>query len=287
MAGSGDERPLVMGVLNVTPDSFSDGGRYLRHDDAIARGLEMVSEGADLIDVGGESSRPGASPVEEAEELLRVIPVVEALAGEIRVSVDTVKERVAKEAVSAGATLINDIAGRLWPLAGDLGVGWVSMHMQGTPADMQLDPRYQDVVAEVHQEVLDRARRALAAGVGEVWVDPGIGFRKTSRDNLLLLRRVGELADEAAEVGASGVLVGTSRKGFLRGFKDQEDDLENDREAGAPLSIEDRLEGSLATAVWCMTQRVGMVRVHDVGATVDAAGLVSGSPDAQRTEGRR
>src|SRR5271166_6078978 len=151
-------RPLVMGVLNVTPDSFSDGGRYLDADRALERGLEMVAEGADLVDVGGESSRPGAEPVSEAEECRRVLPVIDALAPHVRVSVDTVKVAVAEAAVAAGATLVNDISASLWPVAAANGVGWVAMHMRGTPTTMQDDPRYDDVVTDVRSFVLDRAR---------------------------------------------------------------------------------------------------------------------------------
>ena len=258
-------RPLVMGVLNVTPDSFSDGGRYLRPEDALSRGLQMVAEGADVIDVGGESSRPGAVPVGEAEELRRVVPVVEALAGEVRVSVDTVKPAVARAAVAAGATLINDISAELWPVAADLGVGWVALHMQGTPADMQIDPRYGNVVAEVNRFLLGRAAAADGAGVEEVWLDPGIGFGKTAAHNLALLANLRELV---ALAGAGGyrVMVGTSRKRFLGAF--------GAAPGGEPRPVGERLEASLATSVWAMAQGASMVRVHDVGAAAQAAVLV-------------
>jgi len=260
-----------MGVLNVTPDSFSDGGLYVDPRRAVEHGRRLVKEGADVVDVGGESSRPGAQPVTEEEELRRVVPVVEALAndaGEVRLSVDTVKPSVAAAAVAAGATIVNDISGTLWPVAADLGAGWVSMHMQGTPSTMQLDPRYDDVVAEVHGFVLDRARRAARAGVTEIWLDPGIGFGKTDEHNLALLAHVGDLAREAAGEGF-GVLVGTSRKGFLGRLG---------RPAGAaPAPIAERLEGSLATAVWAMVHGATMVRVHDVAATAGAARLLAGA----------
>ena len=258
-----------MGVLNVTPDSFSDGGRYLDAADAIARGRQMIAEGADIVDVGGESSRPAAQVVEETEELRRVLPVVEALAGEVRVSIDTVKPGVAVAAVAAGATLVNDISGALGPVAAEHGVGWVAMHMQGTPRDMQKDPRYEDVVSEVYGVVLSRAATALAAGVREVWVDPGIGFGKTPEHNLKLLAHLPELAAGASALGVR-VLVGTSRKSFLGHFGTGGD------ARGAP--VDDRLEASLATAVWALTQGAGMVRVHDVAPTVLAAALV-GRPD--------
>jgi dihydropteroate synthase len=254
-------RPLVMGVLNVTPDSFSDGGLYLDPEKALARGLEMVAEGADLVDVGGESSRPGAEPVAEAEERRRVVPVIEALAPHVRVSVDTVKAGVAEAAVAAGATLVNDISATLWPVAASTGAGWVAMHMRGTPPTMQDDPRYDDVVTEVRSFVLDRARQAAEAGVTEVWVDPGIGFGKTPDQNLALLRHLDELTGAGFPV-----LVGTSRKSFLGRLAPRPD--------GGAAPVEDRLAGSLSTATWAMLAGAAMVRVHDVAATVQAATLV-------------
>ena len=253
-------RPSVMGVLNVTPDSFSDGGRYFSHDAAVAHGLEMVAEGADIVDVGGESSRPGAEPVAEPEELRRVIPVVEALAPHVRVSVDTAKASVAGAAVRAGATLVNDISASLHDVAAAEGVGWVAMHMRGTPRTMHQSPRYDDVVGEVVAFLDERAERALAAGVGEVWVDPGIGFGKTAEHNLSLLRHLGRLV-----VRGHPVMIGTSRKSFLGRLTDGEDH---------PLPAEERLTGSLATAVWAMANGAGMVRVHDVAPTLQAAMIV-------------
>jgi dihydropteroate synthase len=254
-------RPQVMGVLNVTPDSFSDGGRYLDFDAALAHGLDMVGAGADVIDEGGESSRPGADPVPEAEELRRVVPVVAALSPHVRVSVDTVKPAVAEAAIGAGASLVNDVSATLWELSAAAGVGWVAMHMQGRPRTMQDDPRYGDLVGEVGDFLFGRAQAARAAGVGEVWVDPGIGFGKTPSHNLELLRRLPELV-------ALGfpVVVGTSRKSFLGRIAPGPD--------GSPLPVEDRLPGSLATATWAMLAGAAMVRVHDVGATVQAATLV-------------
>jgi dihydropteroate synthase len=249
-----------MGILNVTPDSFSDGGHYLATDRAVARGRAMVAEGADVVDVGGESSRPGATPVGTDEELRRVVPVVEALAGEVRVSVDTVKPDVARAAVAAGATLLNDVSAELWPVAADLGVGWVAMHRQGTPATMQVAPHYDDVVAEVATMLAERAARATAAGVDEVWVDPGIGFGKTVDHNLELLAAT----DRLAGLGAP-LLVGTSRKGFLGVLAGT---------AGVPAPVGERLAGSLATATWALAHGARMVRVHDVAATVEAARLV-------------
>jgi dihydropteroate synthase len=250
-----------MGVLNVTPDSFSDGGLWLDPEAAISHGLEMAVGGADIVDVGGESTRPGALAVEAAEELRRVIPVIEALAPRVRVSIDTRKAAVAEAAVAAGATLINDISASLWPVAAAAQVGWVAMHMQGEPRTMQIEPHYDDVVKEVRQFLVRRADEAEAAGVPEIWIDPGIGFGKGLGHNLSLLRHLDQLV-------ATGrpVVVGTSRKSFLGRLV---------AGPGAPPApIEDRLAGSLASAVWAMTQGAGMVRVHDVAPTVQAVRIV-------------
>jgi dihydropteroate synthase len=264
-----------MGVLNVTPDSFSDGGLYTTPDAAVAQGLAMMAAGADVIDVGGESSRPGAEPVPADVELARVVPVVETLAvaagaiGEgrrVRVSVDTVKAEVATAALAAGASMVNDISASLFEVAAGVGAGWVGMHMQGQPRTMQQSPRYGDVVAEVRAFLLERAARARRAGVGEVWIDPGIGFGKTAAHNLSLLRHLGELVRAAADAGCAGVLVGTSRKGFLGA-------LAADPGSGAPAPVADRSEGSLATEAAALVAGVGMVRVHDVAATVQMARL--------------
>jgi dihydropteroate synthase len=268
MSRSSDTTPLVMGVLNVTPDSFFDGGRYLARTDAIAHGQELFSAGADIVDVGGESTRPGATAVGADEELRRVLPVVEALAALGRVSIDTTKPSVADAAIAAGATLVNDVSGTLWPTAAERGVGWVAMHRQGSPVDMQRHPSYRDVVAEVRQALVALVERARGAGVAEIWVDPGIGFGKTGQHNLALLGHLNGLVGAAAEAGAAGVLVGTSRKSFLGTFSDPGT---TDR-----LTTDERFEGSLATAVWAMTQGAGMVRVHDVLATRRAAALVAG-----------
>jgi dihydropteroate synthase len=249
-----------MGVLNVTPDSFSDGGRWTDPEQAVAHGLRMVAEGADVVDVGGESTRPGAPPVDPAEECRRVLAVVAGLAPHVRVSIDTRKVTVAEAALAAGATLVNDVSASLWPVAAAAGAGWVAMHMQGEPATMQRQPHYDDVVAEVRALLVQRARQAAAAGVAEVWIDPGIGFGKTLEHNLVLLAQLQELV-------ATGypVLVGASRKGFLGRLL-----------GDAPP--DDRLEGSLAVAVWAATQGAGMVRAHDVAATVAAMVLVGERP---------
>ena len=254
-------RPLVMGVLNVTPDSFSDGGRWLDPQAAVSHGLELVAEGADVVDVGGESTRPGAEPVDEAEELRRVIDVVAALAPHVRVSIDTRKPGVARAAVGAGATMVNDVSASLWEVAAETGAAWVAMHMQGQPATMQLSPDYHDVVGEVRRFLADRAATARRAGVEEVWIDPGIGFGKTLEHNLALLRHLSVLTETGIPV-----LVGTSRKSFLAKLTASP--------AGEPASVEDRLEASVASAVWSMTQGAAMVRVHDVAPTVAAARLV-------------
>jgi dihydropteroate synthase len=261
MSGTGAiDRPLVMGILNVTPDSFSDGGEWFEPERAVARGHEMVAEGADLVDIGGESTRPGARPVPLGEELRRVLPVVEALAEVARVSVDTTKPEVAEAAVRAGATLVNDVSASLFEVAAEHGVGWVAMHRKGLPADMQRAPAYDDVVAEVTAYLAERAGEARAAGVSEVWVDPGIGFGKTGAHNLALLAALPDLVALGLPV-----LVGTSRKSFLGTLCGP---------PGHPAAVHDRLAGSLATATWAMVCGASMVRVHDVAASVQAATLV-------------
>ncbi len=249
----------------MTPDSFSDGGRWLDPDAAVARGLALVDEGADVVDVGGESTRPGADPVAEDEELRRVLPVVAALAPHVRVSIDTRRAAVAEQAVAAGATLVNDVSASLWPVAAAAGpgVGWVAMHMRGEPRTMQQAPVYDDVVAEVRAFLVERASTARDAGVEEVWIDPGIGFGKTAAHNLALLRATRSLA-------ATGwpVLVGASRKTFLGLVT---------AEGGVPAAADDRLEASLAAAVWALDQGAAMVRVHDVRPTVQALRLLAAS----------
>jgi dihydropteroate synthase len=256
---------LVMGVVNVTPDSFSDGGRWLDPGSAVAHGLALFDQGADIVDVGGESTRPGATPVSEGEELRRVLPVVSALAaaGRGRVSIDTRHPGVAEAAVEAGATLVNDVSASsdVWRVAASCRVGYAAMHMQGTPPTMQDDPRYDDVVGEVRSFLVARAGAAREAGVEEVWIDPGIGFGKTAAHNLSLLRHLGVLVETGFPV-----LVGTSRKGFLQ------------RLVGAS-GAGDAIEGSVATAVMALSSGAAMVRAHDVAATVQAARIV-GEPVA-------
>ena len=269
-----------MGVLNATPDSFSDGGLHLDLDAARARVGQMLAEGAAWIDVGGESTRPGAEPVPLREELRRVVPVVEAVAEDCRaagagLSVDTRHEQVARAAVAAGATVVNDVSASLWPVAADLGVGWVAMHMAGDPRTMQADPRYADVVDDVRRFLADRVTQARSAGVERIWVDPGIGFGKTTAHNLELLGRLDELVADGTPV-----LVGTSRKRFTGELLARSDggELRPVPDSGVvvaqrgiePVPPEDRLVGSLATAVWAMIHGARIVRVHDVQATVRA-----------------
>ena len=259
-------RPLVMGVLNVTPDSFSDGGRFLEPDAAVAHGLALVAAGADVVDVGGESTRPGADPVPAAVEVARVAPVVAALRPHVRVSIDTRHAEVAEAAIEAGATLVNDVSASLHRVAATHGVGFVAMHMRGEPRTMQRDPTYVDVVREVIAFVVERADAAREAGVEEVWIDPGIGFGKTTAHNLALLAGL----DRMVATGYP-VVVGTSRKRFLGELLARAD--------GIPHTVpaEDRIEGSLATAVWAARAGAAMVRAHDVAATVAAVDLVAPS----------
>ncbi len=254
----------VMGVVNVTPDSFSDGGRYLDRAAALAHARALVAEGADWIDIGGESTRPGAEPVDEEEELRRVVPVVAALAADgIPTSIDSRKAAVAAAAVDAGARMVNDVTARLGDVAAAGGVAFVAMHMQGEPGTMQVDPRYDDVVTEVRDHLVARADAARAAGVAAVWIDPGIGFGKTLAHNLDLLANLDVLV-------ATGypVVVGASRKTLLGTLAARADP------AGAVPPPGDRLEGSLATAVWAALQGAGMVRVHDVAATRTALAAI-------------
>lgn len=263
-----------MGVLNVTPDSFSDGGRWADLDAAVAHGRQLIAQGADLVDVGGESTRPGADPVGEAEERRRVVPVIEVLAAEVRVSIDTRHAAVAEAAIAAGATLVNDVSATLAPVAAAAGpgVGFAAMHMLGQPRTMQVDPRYVDVVAEVREFLRRRATEAHELGIEEVWIDPGIGFGKTTEHNLQLLAHLDALVSTGFPV-----LVGTSRKRFLGVLAARADGLAPD----AVTDPDDRLEGSVATAAWAMWHGAGMVRAHDVRATVLAARAVMGSTERQ------
>lgn len=248
----------VMGIVNVTPDSFSDGGLYLDPDKAIAHGLELIEAGADVLDIGGESTRPGAAEVPAAEELARVVPVVEGLAGAATISIDTTKAVVAAAAIDAGAKIVNDVSGLrgdpdMAALCGERGVEVVVMHMLGTPRTMQKDPRYENVVAEILEFLLDQVSVAEAAGVDRdrIWIDPGIGFGKTVEHNLALLAATGEFV-------ATGlpVLLGPSRKTFIGKIDGSKEDR--------------RLGGTIAACLEAMRGGAAMVRVHDVAAVAQA-----------------
>jgi len=243
----------LMGVVNVTPDSFSDGGFFLDPEAAIAHGRELAEAGAEILDVGGESTRPGADPVLAEEELRRVVPVIRGLSGlDCEVSVDTSKATVAEAALDAGATIVNDITAlrgdpAMAPLCAERGATVVLMHMLGEPRTMQEDPRYDDVVAEVKSFLSERLQAAAAAGVAEerVWLDPGIGFGKTAAHNMELLRRLGELR----ELGRP-LVVGTSRKSFIG------------RVDGSAAG--ERLGGTIASSVLAAAEGAEVLRVHDV-----------------------
>ncbi len=254
-----------MGILNVTPDSFSDGGRFVEPEVAINHAKTMLDEGADLIDVGGESTRPGAEPVDLGTEIERILPVVEALHGSCRIAVDTRHEDVARAAVAAGATIINDVSADLWPVAADLGVDWIAVHMQGLPTTMQRNPTYNNVVAEVREFLVDRAGKALAAGVPELWIDPGFGFGKTFDHNLTLLANIDSLVETGLQVA-----IGTSRKAMLGQMLARSDG------ADQQIPPEGRLVGSVATATYAMLKGASLVRVHDVKAAKQAATVVAG-----------
>jgi dihydropteroate synthase len=251
-----------MGVVNVTPDSFFPAARTFDPSAAVARGRELFAAGCDLVDVGGESTRPGADDVDPREELARVLPIVEALSAYGPVSIDTRKALVAREAVAVGASVVNDVSMTLPEVAGALGVGYVAMHAKGSPKTMQDNPAYDDVVGEVLDELTDLARRAREAGVVDLWLDPGIGFGKRPEDNWSLLKHLDRLVARAHELDA-GVLVGTSRKRFLA------------TTASGPLEVDDRFEGSLATAAWAFAHGADIVRVHDVVATVQVRELLT------------
>ena len=260
---AGFPRPLIMGVLNVTPDSFSDGGRYAAEDAAVAQGLRLAAEGADIIDVGGESTRPGAARVEGAEQLRRVVGVIRRLRRELpstcAISIDTTRGVVAQGALEAGAQLVNDVsAGRedpeLLAVAARAGAPVVLMHMQGDPATMQRAPSYRDVVAEVKAFLLERAAAAVAAGIPRerILIDPGIGFGKTVDHNARLLARL----DELAATGYA-LLLGTSRKSFLGAVTGRTD-------------AADRVVATAATTALGVMAGVSVFRVHDVAANRDA-----------------
>lgn len=252
-----------MGVLNTTPDSFSDGGRYGTIDRAVAQAEHMLKVGAHIIDIGGESSRPGAEPVSQVEELRRVLPVIESLSGRCVMSIDTAKPEVAEAALDAGAHIINDITSSLEQVAGQFGAGWMAMHMQGEPRSMQTAPAYDDVVAEVRDFLIDAVERGRKASVPKMWVDPGIGFGKTTEHNLSLLRDVGSVTSLGCDV-----VIGVSRKRFI-GEIHAHSDGTND------VPAIDRVEGSVVAAVRAWRAGVKIVRVHDVEPHARAAALLS------------
>ena len=258
------DRTHVMGIVNVTPDSFSDGGRFLDTEDALKQGISMAEEGADIIDIGGESTRPGAEPVDAAQEISRVVPVISALRERLGtpISIDTMKSDVAAAALDAGADIVNDVsAGRFDPqmlgLVGGRRVPLVLMHMLGEPRTMQAAPSYEDVTEEVAAFLQERAQAARAAGIAadRIVVDPGFGFGKTREHNLELLRNLRRFT----ELGYP-VLAGTSRKSFIGATLD--------------LPVGERLEGTAATVALAVAAGASIVRVHDVGPMRRVASMV-------------
>lgn len=252
-----------MGVVNVTPDSFSDGGRYLDAEAAIRHGEKLVGDGAAILDVGGESTRPGAEPVAEAEELKRTEPVVAALVGKAPLSIDTSKAAVAAAAIDAGAEIVNDVTAlqgdaEMGALCADRAVTVVLMHMPGNPRTMQDEPRYDDVVDDVRAFLAERVEFAVGQGIGEerIWLDPGIGFGKTLEHNLELLRRLGELR----ELGRP-LVIGTSRKSFI-GKVDGS-------------GVDNRIGGSIASSVLAAAEGADVLRVHDVAEMAQAVKLAA------------
>ncbi|PQZ83801.1 MULTISPECIES: dihydropteroate synthase [unclassified Brevundimonas] len=257
--------PLVMGIVNVTPDSFSDGGRLATQEAALAHALRLIEQGADVLDIGGESTRPGSDPVREDEEIDRVAPLITALRARWDgvISIDTMKPGVARAAVEAGATMWNDVTALMHAsdslaTAADLGCAVVLMHMKGAPKTMQDDPHYDDVVAEVVAHLAARAEAAMTAGVAreKIWLDPGIGFAKTTVHNLMLSARLEALVELDFPV-----LYATSRKRVVQGVD------------ASAVQASDRLGGSLALALEGVRRGARMVRVHDVRETVQALKL--------------
>lgn len=269
--------PFLMGIVNATPNSFSDGGRYLDVEAAVAHALRLAEEGADLIDLGGESTRPGAPPVPVAEELRRVVPVVERLRARgftLPISIDTFKPEVARAALAAGADLVNDVMGLADPalaaVVADTKAPVVIMHMRGTPADMATRTDYGDVVADVARELEAAVARAIAAGVDEerIVLDPGIGFAKTAEQNVEVLARLQELR----KLGRP-LLIGPSRKRFIGAI------------TGAP--VEERLPGTLAAVTACVLAGAEFVRVHDVAPARQAALVAAALRQAALPAGSR
>jgi dihydropteroate synthase len=267
--------PLVMGIVNVTPDSFSDGGLYLDADVAIAHGRELIAEGAAILDIGGESTRPGAEPVGADEEIRRVIPVIEALSDQdVQISIDTTKASVAKRALEAGATIVNDVAAlrfdpEIAAVAAEAGATCVLMHMLGEPRTMQDDPRYDEVVSDVKAFLEERLAYATGEGIPEerIWLDPGIGFGKTLEHNLELLRRL----DEIVAIGRP-VVIGTSRKSFLGKLTGRD--------------VAERLPATIATNVLAFERGATVFRVHDVAEVADALKVTAATVGSARWTSR-
>jgi dihydropteroate synthase len=263
-----------MGIVNVTPDSFSDGGAFLQAEAAIAHGLELAGEGAEILDIGGESTRPGADPVSAGEELRRVVPVVEGLASAAataQISIDTSKAKVAAAALQAGASLVNDVSAlradpEMAGMVADSGAECCLMHMLGEPRTMQRDPRYDDVVDEVRAFLEERLRFAVGEGIAEerIMLDPGIGFGKTAAHNLELLRRL----DELAALGRP-LVIGTSRKSFLGRIAADAAGL------AEPLDAQHRLAGTIATNVLALERGASVFRVHDVAPVREALAVAA------------
>ena len=261
--------PLVMGIVNVTPDSFSDGGRFLTLEPALDHARQLIADGADILDIGGESTRPGAQPVTLGEEIDRVVPLIQAIKRDWDgpVSIDTLKPEVAEEAFKAGATIWNDVSALGYSsdsleTAARLGGDVILMHMQGEPRTMQVSPYYEDVVAEVESYLLERAATAIRAGVGRdrIWLDPGIGFGKTLDHNLALIRAAGRLAGHGFPL-----LMAASRKRFIAALEE--------RDGVAASDAEHRLGASLAVHLHAVQSGARMVRVHDVAETKQALRL--------------
>lgn len=254
------KHPLLMGIVNVTPDSFSDGGQWLDSDRAVQRGLQLAADGADILDFGGESTRPGAEPVGLEEELRRTIPVIAAIRRqtEIPISIDTYKAEVARRALDAGASIVNDISGltfdpAMLAVCAGSSCGVICMHIQGTPQTMQADPRYDDVVRDLQTCFRRRLEELAAAGIDpeRVVIDPGIGFGKTAEHNLEILAHIGAFRSLGRPV-----LIGHSRKGFLKKVLGR--------------AVDERLFGTIGVAVAAAMQQVDILRVHDVAAIRDA-----------------
>ena len=245
------DRTLIMGILNVTPDSFSDGGLFINVNNAVEHAKQMVKDGADIIDIGGESSRPGSETISEEEELKRIMPVLQRLIEEVDIplSIDTYKPKVAEKCLNLGVNLVNDITGlrntEMIEVAAKYNVPVVIMHMKGTPKNMQENPVYQDVIKEIKDFLSKRIFEARKAGIKDVIIDPGIGFGKTTEHNLQILKRLGEFKDLKCPI-----LVAPSRKSFIGNV--------------TGLSVNERLEGTLAAISIAIMNGANMVRVHDV-----------------------